>query len=239
MKIINKSLTFDDVLIIPDYSEILPSQASIKTKFSRNIELNIPIVSAAMDTVTEAYMAIAMAREGGIGVIHKNMDILDQVNLIKKVKRSENAIIKDPITTEEDKTVGRVKELMNEYNINGIPVVDNDSALKGIITARDLRFERDDGILVREIMTTDMITTSMEEFDLEKAEEILKKEGIEKLPILKDNKLVGLITYKDIIKIREKPNASKDKYGRLRVAAAIGITEKDMERALSLIKAGM
>ena len=239
MKIINESLTFDDVLIIPNYSEILPSEVSIKTKFSRNIELNIPIVSAAMDTVTEAYMAIAMAREGGIGVIHKNMDILDQVNLIKKVKRSENAIIKDPITTEEDKTVGRVKELMNEYNINGIPVVDKDGALKGIITARDLRFERDDGILVREIMTTDMITTSMEEFDLEKAEEILKKEGIEKLPILKDNKLVGLITYKDIIKIREKPNASKDKYGRLRVAAAIGITEKDMERALSLIKAGV
>jgi len=167
------------------------------------------------------------------------MDILDQVNLIKKVKRSENAIVKDPITTEEDKTVGRVKELMNEYSINGIPVVDKEGALKGIITARDLRFERNDGKLVREIMTTDMVTTSMEEFDLEKAEEILKKEGIEKLPILKDNKLVGLITYKDIIKIREKPNACKDKYGRLRVAAAIGITEKDMERALSLIKAGV
>ena len=235
----NKSLTFDDVLIVPNYSEILPSEVSIQTKFSRNIELNIPIVSAAMDTVTESAMAIAMAREGGIGVIHKNMNILDQVNLIKKVKRSENAIIKDPITTEEDKTVGRVKELMNEYNINGIPVVDKEGALKGIITARDLRFERNDGILVREIMTTDMVTTSMEEFDLEKAEEILKKEGIEKLPILKDNKLVGLITYKDIIKIKEKPNASKDKYGRLRVAAAIGITEKDMERALSLIKAGV
>jgi len=239
MKIINESLTFDDVLILPDYSEILPCETCTKTKFSRNIELNIPIVSAAMDTVTEASMAIAIAREGGIGVIHKNMDILDQVNLIKKVKRSENAIIKDPITTEEDKTVGRVKELMNEYNINGIPVVDKEGVLKGIITARDLRFERNDGILVREIMTTDMVTTSMEEFDLEKAEEILKKEGIEKLPILKDNKLVGLITYKDIIKIREKPNASKDKYGRLRVAAAIGITEKDMERALSLIKAGV
>jgi IMP dehydrogenase len=239
MKIINKSLTFDDVLIIPNYSDILPSEVSIKTKFSRNIELNIPIVSAAMDTVTEASMAIAMAREGGIGVIHKNMDVLDQVKLIKKIKRSENAIIKDPIITEEDKTVGIVKELMNEYNINGIPVVDKEGALKGIITARDLRFERNDGKLVREIMTTDMVTTSMEEFDLEKAEEILKKEGIEKLPILKDNKLVGLITYKDIIKIREKPNACKDKYGRLRVAAAIGITEKDMERALSLIKAGV
>ena len=239
MKIINKSLTFDDVLIIPNYSDILPSEVSIKTKFSRNIELNIPIVSAAMDTVTEASMAIAMAREGGIGVIHKNMDVLDQVKLIKKIKRSENAIIKDPIITEEDKTVGVVKELMNEYNINGIPVVDKEGALKGIITARDLRFERNDGKLVREIMTTDMVTTSMEEFDLEKAEEILKKEGIEKLPILKDNKLVGLITYKDIIKIREKPNACKDKYGRLRVAAAIGITEKDMERALSLIKAGV
>jgi len=239
MKIINKSLTFDDVLIIPNYSDILPSEVSIKTKFSRNIELNIPIVSAAMDTVTEASMAIAMAREGGIGVIHKNMDVLDQVKLIKKIKRSENAIIKDPIITEEDKTVGIVKELMNEYNINGIPVVDKEGALKGIITSRDLRFERNDGKLVREIMTTDMVTTSMEEFDLEKAEEILKKEGIEKLPILKDNKLVGLITYKDIIKIREKPNACKDKYGRLRVAAAIGITEKDMERALSLIKAGV
>ena len=239
MKIKNESLTFDDVLLIPHYSEILPSEASIKTKFSKNIELNIPIVSAAMDTVTEASMAIALAREGGIGVIHKNMDILGQVNLIKKVKRSENAIIKDPITIDEGKTVGAVKDLMKEYNINGIPVVDEKGALKGIITARDLRFETDHGIMVKDIMTKELVTTSMEEFDLEKAEDILREEGIEKLPIIKDNKLVGLITYKDIIKIKEKPNACKDKYGRLRVAAAIGITEKDMERALSLIKAGV
>lgn len=238
-KVIQEGLTYDDVLLIPAYSDILPREVSVKTKFTRNIELNIPIVSAAMDTVTESAMAIAMAQVGGIGVIHKNMSISSQANEVRKVKRAENGMIIDPITLHSNALVSDALDLMAEYKIGGIPVVNKYNELVGIVTNRDLRFERDANKPVSEVMTNEVVTTN-EFADFEKAADILQEFKIEKLPVVdKNNKLVGLITYKDIIKIKERPNACKDQRGRLRVAAAIGISGDSIERAAALVEAGV
>lgn len=238
-KVIQEGLTYDDVLLIPAYSEILPREVSIKTKFTRNISLNIPIVSAAMDTVTESAMAIALAQEGGIGVIHKNMSIEAQANEVRKVKRAENGMIIHPVTLHSNALVSDALQLMAEYKIGGIPVVDKYNELVGIVTNRDLRFERNAHKPVSEVMTSEVITTN-EFADFEKAADILQKYKIEKLPVVdKSNKLVGLITYRDIIKIKERPNACKDNRGRLRVAAAIGVSGDSVERAEALVKAGV
>lgn len=238
-KVIQEGLTYDDVLLIPAYSDILPREVSVKTKFTRNIELNIPIVSAAMDTVTESAMAIAMAQVGGIGVIHKNMSISSQANEVRKVKRAENGMIIDPITLHSNALVSDALDLMAEYKIGGIPVVNKNNELVGIVTNRDLRFERDANKPVSEVMTNEVVTTN-EFADFEKAADILQEFKIEKLPVVdKNNKLVGLITYKDIIKIKERPNACKDHRGRLRVAAAIGISGDSIERAAALVEAGV
>jgi IMP dehydrogenase len=226
-------------LIAPAYSDILPRETDISTLFSRNIKLNIPIVSAAMDTVTESKMAIAIAQEGGIGVIHKNMSIEDQANEVRKVKRAENGMILDPITLREDAKANDALAIMKEYSIGGIPVVNKDMELVGIVTNRDLRFIQDMTKPIVDIMTRENLITVSEFIDFEKAAEILHQHRIEKLPVLdKNNKLVGLITYKDIIKIKDRPNASKDERGRLRVAAAIGITADSLERIEALIGAG-
>ncbi len=236
-KVIQEGLTYDDVLLIPAYSEILPREVNVRSKFTRNIEINIPILSAAMDTVTESAMAIAMAQEGGIGVIHKNMTIENQTNEVRKVKRAENGMIIDPITLHSNALVADALRLMAEYKIGGIPVVNEYNELVGIVTNRDLRFERNSNKPVSEVMTSTVITTN-EFADFEKAADILQEYKIEKLPVVdKNNKLVGLITYRDIIKIKERPNACKDKMGRLRVAAAIGIGSDSVERAEALIKA--
>jgi IMP dehydrogenase len=236
-KVIQEGLTYDDVLLIPSYSEILPREVNVKSRFTRNIEINIPILSAAMDTVTESAMAIAMAQEGGIGVIHKNMTIENQTNEVRKVKRAENGMIIDPITLHSNALVADALRLMAEYKIGGIPVVNKYNELVGIVTNRDLRFERNPNKPVSEVMTGTVITTN-EFADFEKAADILQEHKIEKLPVVdKNNKLVGLITYRDIIKIKERPNACKDKMGRLRVAAAIGIGGDSLERAEALIKA--
>jgi len=238
-KVIQEGLTYDDVLLIPAYSDILPREVSVKTQFTRNIQLNIPIVSAAMDTVTESAMAIAMAQVGGIGVIHKNMSIDSQANEVKKVKRAENGMIIDPITLHSNALVSDALNLMAEYKIGGIPVVNEYNELVGIVTNRDLRFERDANKPVSEVMTNEVVTTN-EFADFEKAADILQQFKIEKLPVVdQDNKLVGLITYKDIIKIKERPNACKDDRGRLRVAAAIGISGDSLERASALVEAGV
>ena len=236
-KFIENGLTFDDVLLVPAYSEVLPRDVNISTKFSRNINLNIPIVSAAMDTVTEYTMAIAIAQEGGIGVIHKNMSVEKQANQVKKVKRAENGMILNPITLDKDALVIDALNIMKEYSIGGIPVIYKDNTLAGIVTNRDLRFERNIYRPVAEVMTKDNIITTTEFTDFEKAADILQKYKIEKLPVIdKDNKLVGLITYRDIIKIKARPNACKDKTGRLRVAAAVGISGDVMERVEALVK---
>lgn len=237
-KFIDNGLTFDDVLLVPAYSEVLPREVNISTKFSRNIDLNIPVVSAAMDTVTEYTMAIAMAQEGGIGVIHKNMSIEEQASQIKKVKRAENGMIINPITLDKDARVIDALNLMKEYNIGGIPVIYKDNTLAGIVTNRDLRFERDVFRPVDDVMTKkENIITTTEFTDFEKAADILQKYKIEKLPVVdKENKLIGLITYRDIIKIKARPNACKDKMGRLRVAAAVGISGDVMERIDALVK---
>ena len=228
-------LTFDDVLLVPAYSEVLPRTVSTETHFSRNIKLNIPIVSAAMDTVTEAPLAIALAREGGIGVIHKNMSIAEQAAHVRRVKRAENGMIYDPITITREQTVGDALKLMHDNKIGGIPVIDADNRLIGIVTNRDLRFQRDMDRAIDEVMTKDNIITT-HSTELEKASEILLRNKIEKLPVVDDHgKLIGLITYKDITKVQDHPNACKDSKGRLRVAAGIGITPDAVERVKALM----
>jgi IMP dehydrogenase len=237
-KFVGEGLTYDDVLLIPAYSEVLPREVSLKTKFTKNITLNTPIVSAAMDTVTESAMAIAMAREGGIGVLHKNLTIAQQAAEVRKVKRSESGMIIDPITVEKEATVLDAKTLMSEYGIGGIPVVDANGILIGIVTNRDLRFEKDNTRKISEIMTTKNLVTVAKGTSLQQAEIILQDNKIEKLPVVDTtNKLVGLITFRDIIKVKENPHANKDSYGRLRVAAAIGVTGDALERAEALIHA--
>lgn len=239
-KIVGEGLTYDDVLLVPNYSEILPREVSIKTKFSKNITLNVPIVSAAMDTVTESAMAIAMAQEGGIGVLHKNMSIKKQAAEVRKVKRAESGMIIDPVTLPLDAVVGDAKAAMQKYGIGGIPVVDADQILKGIVTNRDLRFEKNNDRLITEVMTSSHLVTAPEGTTLAQAEEILQENKIEKLPVVNsENKLVGLITFRDITKLTQKPNANKDKYGRLRVAAALGVTADAVERATALVNAGV
>lgn len=239
-KFIGEGLTYDDVLLVPAYSEVLPRQVELKTKFTRNITLNIPIVSAAMDTVTDAKMAIAIAQEGGIGVIHKNMTILEQAAEVHKVKRAENGMIINPITIGEEANVADALKIMSEYKVGGIPVVREDNLLVGIVTNRDLRFERNVTKKVKEIMTSKNLVTLTEFANFEKAADILNEHKIEKLPVVdKDYKLVGLITYKDIIKIKARPNASKDSKGRLRVAAAVGVGADTLERIEALVNVGV
>ena len=231
-----EGLTYDDVLLVPAYSEVLPREVDVATLFSRNIPINIPIVSAAMDTVTESRMAIAIAQEGGIGVLHKNMSIENQALQVRKVKRAENGMILDPVTLPVTALVGDALAMMKEYSIGGIPVISADRTLAGIVTNRDLRFERDLQRPVEEVMTHNVITIS-EFTDFEQAEAILREHKIEKLPVVdKMNKLIGLITYKDIIKIKARPNACKDTLGRLRVAAGVGVTADTLERVGALVR---
>ena len=238
-KIVMDGLTFDDVLLIPAYSEVLPKTVELKTFFSRNIQLNVPFVTAAMDTVTESQMAIAIAREGGIDVIHKNMSIENQAREVAIVKRAENGMIYDPITIPLGSTVAQALDIMAEYHIGGIPVVDDDRHLVGIVTNRDLRFERRLDRLVDEIMSKDNLVTTHQQTDLTAAADILQKNKIEKLPVVdKDNHLIGLITYKDITKAKDKPMACKDEKGRLRVAAGVGVTADTLERMQALVNAG-
>lgn len=238
-KIVMEGLTFDDVLLVPAYSEVLPRTVSLSTKFSRNIELQIPFVTAAMDTVTEAPMAIAIAREGGIGVIHKNMSIEDQARQVAIVKRAENGMIYDPVTIQRGRTVKDALALMREYHIGGIPVVDDQMHLVGIVTNRDLRFERNLDKKIDEVMTSENLVTTNTQTDLLSASQILQENKIEKLPVIdKDGKLVGLITYKDITKAKDKPMACKDAKGRLRVAAGVGVTADTLQRMEALIQAG-
>ena len=233
-------LTFDDVLLIPAYSEVLPNSVDLTTRFSRNINLNVPLVSAAMDTVTEAQLAIAIAREGGIGVIHKNMSIEEQARQVHMVKRAENGMIYDPVTISRGSTVSEALNMMKEYKIGGIPVVDNEGILVGIVTNRDLRFEKNLSRPIDEVMTKDNLITTSQSTDLEEAADILQRHKIEKLPVIdKNGKLVGLVTYKDITKAKDKPNACKDRLGRLRVAAGIGVTQDSLLRAEALVKAGV
>ncbi len=232
-------LTFDDVLLIPAYSEVLPREVDLRTKFSRNITLNVPLVSAAMDTVTEAPMAIAIAREGGIGVIHKNMSIAEQARQVHAVKRAENGMIYDPVTIKRGSTVAEALKMMEEYHIGGIPVVDDDRKLVGIVTNRDLRFELDMKRPVDEVMTSQNLVTTSQTTNLEEAAQILQKHKIEKLPVVdNDGRLIGLVTYKDITKAKDKPNACKDALGRLRVAAGVGVTNDSMDRVDALVAAG-
>lgn len=239
-KFIFEALTYDDVLLQPGYSQVLPRDTDTSTYLTRNIKLNIPLVSAAMDTVTEAELAIAMALEGGIGFIHKNMSKEAQARQVRKVKRSQSGMILDPITLNVNSNVRDAESIMREYKIGGIPVVDENKKLIGIITNRDLRFHKDMSTPIREIMTKDGLITAEENIGLEKAEDILQKHKIEKLPIVnKDGILTGLITYKDILKKRNKPNACKDEYGRLRVGAAVGVTADILDRIEALIKAGV
>ena len=238
-KIVMDGLTFDDVLLIPAYSEVLPKTVDLTTRFSRHIELKIPFVTAAMDTVTEAKMAIAIAREGGIGVIHKNMSIADQARQVAIVKRAENGMIYDPITIQRGSTVAHALELMAEYKIGGIPVVDGQGHLVGIVTNRDLRFERDLDKRIDEVMTHENLVTTNQTTNLEDAAQILQAHKIEKLPVVdRDGKLIGLITYKDITKAKDKPMACKDEKGRLRVAAGVGVTHDTLERMQALVDAG-
>ena len=238
-KIVMEGLTFDDVLLVPAYSEVLPRTVSLSTKFSRNIDLQIPFVTAAMDTVTEAPMAIAIAREGGIGVIHKNMSIEDQARQVAIVKRAENGMIYDPVTIQRGRTVKDALALMREYHIGGIPVVDDQMHLVGIVTNRDLRFERNLDKKIDEVMTSENLVTTNTQTDLLSASQILQENKIEKLPVIdKDGKLVGLITYKDITEAKDKPMACKDAKGRLRVAAGVGVTADTLQRMEALIQAG-
>lgn len=233
-------LTFDDVLLIPAYSEVLPREVKLSTRFSRNITLNVPLVSAAMDTVTEASMAIAIAREGGIGVIHKNMSIAEQARQVHAVKRAENGMIYDPVTIKRGSTVADALNMMKEYHIGGIPVVDEDRKLVGIVTNRDLRFEQDPNRPIDEVMTKENLVVTNQSTNLEEAAQILQQHKIEKLPVIDaDNRLVGLVTYKDITKAKDKPYACKDKLGRLRVAAGVGVTADSMDRVDALVEAGV
>lgn len=239
-KFIGEGLTYDDVLMVPAYSEILPRDVNITSKFSRNITLNSPIVSAAMDTVSESAMAIAIAREGGIAVLHKNMSIEAQAKEVRSVKRAESGMILDPVTLSNTAKVADAKRMMKEFRIGGIPVVDTDGKLSGIVTNRDLRFVKDNKLSVENVMTKDGLVVTKENTTLAQAEEILQKHKIEKLPVVNDNNvLVGLITYRDIIKVRVQPNANKDSYGRLRVAAGVGVTADVMDRVDALVEAGV
>lgn len=234
-KVVAEGLTFDDVLLVPAYSEVLPRNVDLKSRFSRNITIKAPIVSAAMDTVTESALAIAIAREGGIGVIHKNMSIEAQAKQVREVKRAENGMIYEPVTINPEATVGDALAMMKEYHIGGIPVVNQDGILIGIVTNRDLRFQENMRRPIREVMTTQGIITTSQSIDLEKATEILKQHKIEKLPVVdENNKLIGLLTYKDITKVKDNPNASKDSKGRLRVAAGVGVTADTLKRVKAL-----
>lgn len=239
-KIVGEGLTYDDVLLVPAYSEVLPREVNISSQFTKNITLHTPVVAAAMDTVSESSMAIAMARSGGIAVIHKNMSIAAQAAEVRKVKRSESGMIQDPITLHETANVGDALAIMAEHKIGGIPVVDAEGVLKGIVTNRDLRFEKNYEKPIREVMTSENLVTTDKPKDLETAESILQEKKIEKLPVVStDGKLMGLITYKDILKLRRYPNACKDNYGRLRCAAAVGVTGDTMDRVEALVKAGV
>ena len=239
-KFLGEGLTYDDVLLVPNYSEVLPRDVQLHAPFSRNIQLKTPIVSAAMDTVTESKMAIAMARSGGIGVVHKNMSIAAQANEVRKVKRSESGMIQDPITLSKDATAGDALGIMREHKIGGIPVTDAAGMLVGIVTNRDLRFEKQGSRPIAELMTSDNLIVTEDGSDLSKAEQILREHRIEKLPVVDSHgRLVGLITYRDIIKLSEFPNSCKDQYGRLRVAAAVGVTADTHERVAALVDAGV
>lgn len=239
-KIVGEGLTYDDVLLVPAFSEVLPREVSIKAKFTKNITINVPIVSAAMDTVTESRMAIAMAQEGGIGVLHKNMTIAEQAAKVRKVKRAESGMIIDPVTLPLDSVVRDAKANMKEFSIGGIPIVDKEGKLIGIVTNRDLRFEKNNDRPISEVMTSKNLVTVSEGTSLAQAEDILQENKIEKLPVVdEENKLVGLITFRDITKLTLKPIANKDTYGRLRVAAALGVTSDAVERAEALVNAGV
>ncbi len=235
-RIIKEGITFDDVLLVPSYSDILPRDVSLTTSFTKNILLNVPVITAAMDTVTEAAMAIAIAREGGIGVIHKNMTIEEQAREVRRVKRAENFMIMDPITIDPESRVEEALQLMHEFGIGGIPVVDEEKILIGIVTNRDLRFEKDGHRKVKEVMTHKNLVTTSDSINLKEAAQILQEHKIEKLPIVDDDmKLIGLVTYKDITKSKDRPNSCKDEKGRLRVAAALGIAKDTVERAEALV----
>lgn len=237
---VQEGLTFDDVLLVPAFSKVLPRDVQLKSKFTQNIHINTPIISAAMDTVTESNLAIAIAQQGGIGVIHKNMTIAEQALEVRKVKRSESGMILDPLTLSEDSTVGDALQLMRENKIGGIPVVDASKILKGIVTNRDLRFEKNNDRPIKEVMTYKNIITANDTTDLSTAEGILQANKIEKLPVVDHSmKLVGLITYRDIIKVKQYPNSCKDSFGRLRVAAAVGVTHDTIERVSALVEAGV
>ncbi|PKF74692.1 IMP dehydrogenase [Chryseobacterium sp. PMSZPI] len=239
-KIVETAITFDDVLLVPSYSEVLPNQVSLKSRLTDKITLNVPIVSAAMDTVTEADLAIALARVGGLGFIHKNMPIAEQAAQVNRVKRSENGMISDPVTLSKDHTLGQAKEMMAKFKISGLPVVDTDNVLIGIITNRDVKYQENLDMKVEEIMTKENLITSDKDTNLEKAKEILLKNRVEKLPIVdKDNKLVGLITIKDIDNQLEYPNANKDQNGRLIVGAGVGVGEDTLVRIEALVQAGV
>ena len=239
-KFVGEGLTYDDVLLVPNYSEVLPREVNIQTKFTRNITINVPIISAAMDTVTEAEMAIAMAREGGIGVLHKNMTAEEQAMHVRKVKRAESGMIIDPVTLPLDAKVIDAKRSMAEHSIGGIPIVDENGLLKGIVTNRDLRFEKQNDRPIVEVMTSENLVTAAEGTSLKDAEVIIQENKIEKLPVVDtNNKLIGLITFRDITKLIQKPISNKDSYGRLRVAAAIGVTADAVERTSSLVAAGV
>ena len=239
-KFVGEGLTYDDVLLVPAFSEVLPREVSIQTKFTKNITINVPIVSAAMDTVTESAMAIAMAREGGIGVLHKNMSIERQAQEVRRVKRAESGMIIDPVTLPLTAKVIDAKQLMKEHSIGGIPIVDESGTLKGIVTNRDLRFEHKNDRAIIEVMTSENLVTAAVGTSLKDAEAILQENKIEKLLIVDDNyKLSGLITFRDITKVTQKPIANKDTYGRLRVAAALGVTPDAVDRAEALVKASV
>lgn len=239
-KIVGEGLTYDDVLLVPAYSEVLPREVNISSQFTKNITLHTPVASAAMDTVSESSMAIAMARAGGIAVIHKNMSIAAQAAEVRKVKRSESGMIQDPITLHETANVGDALAIMAEHKIGGIPVVDAEGVLKGIVTNRDLRFEKDYEKPIRDVMTSENLVTTDKPKDLKTAESILQEKKIEKLPVVSaDGKLMGLITYKDILKLHKYPNACKDNFGRLRCAAAVGVTSDTLDRVEALVKAGV
>ena len=239
-KFLGEGLTYDDVLLVPNYSEVLPRDVQLHAPFSRNIQLKSPIVSAAMDTVTESQMAIAMARNGGIGVVHKNMSIAAQANEVRKVKRSESGMIQDPVTLSKDASAGDALGIMREHRIGGIPVIDDSGLLVGIVTNRDLRFEKQAARPITELMTSDNLIVTKDGSDLSQAEQILREHRIEKLPVVDDGgQLIGLITYRDIIKLSEFPNSCKDQYGRLRVAAAVGVTADTHERVSALVEAGV
>ncbi len=239
-KFLGEGLTYDDVLLVPAYSEVLPREVNVSTLFTRDIKINVPVVSAAMDTVTESHLAIAIAQEGGIGVLHKNMTIERQAEEVRMVKRSESGMVHDPVTLKENVTLKEVVEAMQKYSVGGIPIVNDKRELKGIITNRDIRFQKDMGIPVNKVMSRENLVTTPPNTDLVKAEVILQAHKIEKLPVVdKNNRLVGLITYKDIMKVKSRPNSCRDDLGRLRVAAAIGITGDILERIEMLLSAGV